>query len=159
MLYPVLVHKDKGSAYGVMVPDFPGCFAAAETLDDLPAAVQEAAELFFHEEEFEVPAPGDAEAYLAGDPGATLIFVDINTDKLSTKKERVNLTAPVYALREIDEYVKAHGTNRSKFVFSAALSAVREANRVVTQPTGTTRFKEVRVLRSRKAKRKKIEAA
>jgi hypothetical protein len=29
MLYPVYVHKDPDSAYGVTFPDFPGCFSAA----------------------------------------------------------------------------------------------------------------------------------
>ena len=32
MLYPVYVHKDPDSAYGVTFPDFPGCFSAADEL-------------------------------------------------------------------------------------------------------------------------------
>lgn len=41
MLYPVVVHKDQDSDYGVTVPDLPGCFSAGETLD---AALENAKE-------------------------------------------------------------------------------------------------------------------
>ena len=41
MRYPVIVHKDPESDYGVTVPDLPGCFSAGETLD---AALQEVVE-------------------------------------------------------------------------------------------------------------------
>ena len=38
-----IVHKDAGSAYGIQFPDVPGCFSAADDLDDLAAAASEAA--------------------------------------------------------------------------------------------------------------------
>lgn len=41
MHYPVVIHKDTESDYGVTVPDLPGCFSAGETLDE---ALQEAME-------------------------------------------------------------------------------------------------------------------
>ena len=34
MRYPVVIHKDPESDYGVTVPDLPGCFSAGETLDE-----------------------------------------------------------------------------------------------------------------------------
>lgn len=44
----VLVHKERGSSYGVSFPDFPGCIAAAASYE---AAVKQAAEaLAFHAE-------------------------------------------------------------------------------------------------------------
>ena len=55
MLYPVYVHHEEGSAYGAIVPDFEGCFAAADSLRDLPAAVQEAAEALFEGKEAGIP--------------------------------------------------------------------------------------------------------
>jgi predicted RNase H-like HicB family nuclease len=33
--YIAIVHKDPDSAYGVSFPDAPGCFSAADTIDDL----------------------------------------------------------------------------------------------------------------------------
>ncbi len=34
MRYPVVIHKDPGSSYGVTVPDLPGCFSGGDTLDE-----------------------------------------------------------------------------------------------------------------------------
>lgn len=42
--YIVIVHKDEGSAYGMTFPDAPGCFSAADEIDDLFAMAQEALE-------------------------------------------------------------------------------------------------------------------
>jgi len=45
MHYPVVIHKDKGSDYGVIVPDLPGCFSAGETMDEALKNAVEAIEL------------------------------------------------------------------------------------------------------------------
>jgi len=34
MRYPVVIHKDQDSDYGVTVPDLPGCFSAGSTVDE-----------------------------------------------------------------------------------------------------------------------------
>jgi predicted RNase H-like HicB family nuclease len=44
MRYPVVIHKDKSSDYGVTVPDLPGCFSAGETMEDALTNVVEAIE-------------------------------------------------------------------------------------------------------------------
>ena len=44
MRYPVVIHKDKTSSFGVMVPDLPGCISAGDTLDESLAMVREAIE-------------------------------------------------------------------------------------------------------------------
>lgn len=126
MLYPVYVHHDKGSAYGATVPDFEGCFAAADDFRDLAAAVQEAAEVYFEDEDMEVPEPSDPESF-EGEAftDGSWSFIDIDTDRLNTKKERVNISVPTYALREIDEHVEAIGDNRSHFLYSTALKVIR----------------------------------
>ena len=41
MRYPIVIHKDPDSDYGVTVPDLSGCFSAGDTVDDaLTQAVQ-----------------------------------------------------------------------------------------------------------------------
>ena len=45
MNYPIVIHKDKRSDYGVTVPDLPGCFSAGGTLDEALAMAKEAIEL------------------------------------------------------------------------------------------------------------------
>ena len=75
----------------------------------------------------EIPVPSQLEE-LRGNPdyeGGQWVFIDVNLDALDTRKERINLSVPVYALREIDTYVQAHGGNRSGFMVSAALSVAR----------------------------------
>ena len=42
MQYPVVIHKDVESIYGVTVPDLPGCFSAGETLEEAGESAQEA---------------------------------------------------------------------------------------------------------------------
>ena len=44
MRYPVVIHKDPESDYGVTVPDLSGCFSAGETLDEALLEVVEAIE-------------------------------------------------------------------------------------------------------------------
>lgn len=42
--YIVIVHKDENSAYGMSFPDAPGCFSAADEIDDIFAMAAEALE-------------------------------------------------------------------------------------------------------------------
>lgn len=44
MLYPIVIHKDKDSDYGVTVPDLPGCFTAGSTMDEARTYAVEAME-------------------------------------------------------------------------------------------------------------------
>ena len=44
--YPIVIHKDPESCYGVTVPDLPGCFSAGDTLEDALKQATEAIE--FH---------------------------------------------------------------------------------------------------------------
>ena len=46
--YPIVIHKDPGSAYGVTVPDLPGCFSAGDTVKETLKHAREAIE--FHME-------------------------------------------------------------------------------------------------------------
>ena len=47
MLYPLYVWKDSGSAYGATFPDLPGVNTAADEVDALNRAAQEAVELIY----------------------------------------------------------------------------------------------------------------
>ena len=126
MLFPVYVHQDN-DVFGVTIPDFPGCFSAADDWRSVPRAVQEAIEVHCEGEDVELPAPSSLEdlARSRQYEGGQWVFVDVNLDNLDTRKERINLSVPVYALREIDRYVQAHGGNRSGFMVHAALAVAR----------------------------------
>ena len=66
MNYPIVIHKDKRSDYGVTVPDLPGCFSAGATLDEALAMAREAIELHLEgliEEGLGVPKALSLEAH------------------------------------------------------------------------------------------------
>jgi hypothetical protein len=42
-----------------------------------------------------------------------------------TPKERINISVPVFALREIDEHIIKLGENRSHFLYTTALKVIR----------------------------------
>ena len=96
MLYPVYVHKDPESTYGVTFPDFPGCFSAADDLEELPRLAQEAVEVHFEGEDMEIPSPTAVEE-LAADPayqGGFWLLLNIDLTKVNTKSVRLNISLP-----------------------------------------------------------------
>ena len=127
MLYPVYVHKDEGSAYGLTFPDFPGCFSAADEMADLPRMAQEAVELHFEGEDIPIPTPSVPEAW-AGDErfeGGYWMLVEIDLARIRNAPVRLNISLPVYLVRQIDNYAKAHHQTRSGFLARAAEEAMR----------------------------------
>ena len=68
--YIVIVHKDEHSAYGMSFPDAPGCFSAADEIEDIFAMATEALELWaegMREDGLPIPEPRDFEL-LRADP-------------------------------------------------------------------------------------------
>lgn len=129
MLYPVYVHVgDATHAHGVTIPDFPGCFSAADEWQDLPRMIQEAVELWCEGQDIELPQPTSLEQ-LMRDPeyeDGVWMLVDVDTTRLETKAVRLNISLPQSLVREIDDYAKAHGATRSGFLAEAARRAMRQ---------------------------------
>ncbi len=125
MRFPMIIYKSENSAYGGLLPDFPGCYPMGETLDELLADVQGAVETWMEGEDPSIfPAPASLEVVQAS-PDAknrTLVLVDVNTSFLDSATERVNITVPRYALSAIDRLAKAQGLSRSAYMVRSALS-------------------------------------
>lgn len=128
--YTALVHQEGDSAYGLTFPDLPGCAAAADSWDAIPAAVAEALDLWFEDMPDVIPAPLDAvrarpEVVAELADGATLMHVPyIAPDSVV---QRVNITMERALLRAIDQTAKARGMNRSSFLALAARHALTGA--------------------------------
>ncbi|MDA8428442.1 MAG: type II toxin-antitoxin system HicB family antitoxin [Geobacteraceae bacterium] len=123
MLYPAYIHVgDDQHAHGVTIPDFPGCFSAADDWEDLPRMIQEAAEVYFEGEDIPVPAPTSLEQLTANPEyqGGVWLLVDIDLAKLKVKAKRVNITMSENLLQEIDRYAVQYHMTRSGLLAQAA---------------------------------------
>lgn len=128
MLFPVVVHKDPGSSYGVTIPDMPGCFTAGDTLEEALRNVQEAVETYLHDET-DIPAPSPIDRWAREPEFADGLFalVDVNLDFMMDETVRVNISAKRSALSRIDLAAKAAGEDRSEFLVRAALERASRA--------------------------------
>jgi predicted RNase H-like HicB family nuclease len=128
MLYPVYVHLgDETHAHGVTIPDFPGCYSAADEWQDLPRMIQEAIEVWCEGDELDLPEPTPLEK-LANNPeysGGVWLLIDVDTSKLETKAVRLNISLPQGLVKEIDAYARSHGASRSGFLAQAARQAMQ----------------------------------
>lgn len=128
MLFPVVVHKQPRSAYGVIIPDLPGCVTAGNTLDEALRNVQEAVETYLHGEKLvPVPSPLDRWAREPDYSDGVFALVDIDLDFMADETVRVNITAKRSALALIDRVAKARGEDRSEFLIRAALERATSA--------------------------------
>lgn len=127
MHYVAVIDKDEGSAYGVRFPDVPGCFSAADTLDEIVPNAIEALALFFEDRET-IPARGleAVREEVAEDlaAGAVLMMIPYISDL--RRVVRVNLSLNKGLLDTLDEAARARGMTRSAFVAKAATREIRD---------------------------------
>ena len=111
MFYPIAIEAgDEKHAYGVIVPDLPGCFSAGDTLDDAIYSAKEAItghiELLVELEQ-DIPAVSTV-AELAKDPqysDYTWALVEIDMTRLLGGSEKINVTLPKSLIDRIDRCV------------------------------------------------------
>ncbi|MBF5078503.1 ribbon-helix-helix protein, CopG family [Paracoccus sp. NBH48] len=121
--YIAIVHQDGDSAFGLTFPDLPGCFAAADSWDAIPAAATEALDLWFEDQPDVTPSSLDTvKKHLAVINAAATggVLLPVPYIPADTAVERVNITMERSLLRAIDETAKARKMTRSSFLASAA---------------------------------------
>ena len=123
MLFPVIVHKEKRSDYGVVIPDIPGCFTAGKSLDEALRNVQEAVEVHLHGAA-DVPFASSADIWVKHPDfkGGSLHMVDIDLGFMKDETVRINITAKRSQLAAIDRAARAVEMDRSAYLVSAALT-------------------------------------
>ena len=126
MRFPVVIHKDKDSDYGVTVPDLPGCFSAGDTVDDALTNAVEAIECHIEGMLIDgetVPSARTMEFHSKNRQfsGGLWALADVDLSKLSGKAKRVNITLPERLLVQIDSYASRSGETRSGFLVHAAM--------------------------------------
>lgn len=133
MLYAIAIEKgDEDTAYGVIVPDIPGCFSAGDTLEEAFENIREAIAghlecLVEDDEDIPLARPlgyhFDNEDY----QGMTWAVVDVDVSRYLGKTEKVNVTLPSRLIHLIDDKVasdKARYKSRSGYLASLAEQAL-----------------------------------
>lgn len=129
MLFPLAIHKEKNSCYGVTVPDLKGCFSAGDTLDEAVANASEAIkghlELLI-EDGFAIQKPKPIETHKRRPElkAAIWMLVSVDLTTLSGRAKRINITLPEKLLTAIDDSARKHGETRSGFIARASMEAL-----------------------------------
>jgi predicted RNase H-like HicB family nuclease len=132
MRYPIAIEPGtETTAFGVIVPDLPGCFSAGDTLDDALAGAEEAAAAWIDatlDEGRAIPAPSSLAAVRRNPDyaGWTLGVITLDPALLDDTSERVNITLPRRVLRRLDALAGAAGESRSGYIAHLTLEEHRQ---------------------------------
>ncbi|WP_136066415.1 type II toxin-antitoxin system HicB family antitoxin [Modicisalibacter radicis] len=135
MLFPIAIERgDDEHAYGVAVPDLPGCFSAGDTLEEALANVREAIEGWLEvavEHGDPIPEAKTVESHVDNPDYAGWIWavVDIDVTPYLGKSHKINVTLPDLLVKQIDDFV-AHNTGdktRSGFLARVAMQELARA--------------------------------
>lgn len=127
MRYPVAIEPgDAKHAWGVTVPDLPGCFSAGDTLDEALDNAREA--ILLHVEGLiddgaPIPDASSIEKFRAKRDfkGHVWALVEVDLSQLEDTTERINITLPRRVLRRLDAAAHAAGESRSGYIAHLAL--------------------------------------
>ena len=144
--YIALIRKDRKTCFGVDFPDFPGCIAAGDTLEEARANAEAGLALhveYMIEKGEAIPEPSALDAVMAKpehrDGVATLIPLRLGKGRAV----RINITVDERLLKELDAEAAHRGESRSGFIAScvratiaSAVPAAARASRKVRQTHG-----------------------
>ncbi|MFK3661001.1 type II toxin-antitoxin system HicB family antitoxin [Scandinavium sp. NPDC088450] len=128
MHFPIAIEcGDENHAWGVIVPDLPGCFSAGDTLDEAIINANEAItahiELLLEAGE-EIPHVSMVND-LAGNSefkGFTWALIDVDVLRLLGGSEKINVTLPKSLIDRIDRCVARHPEYKSRSGFLAQVA-------------------------------------
>ncbi len=131
MHYPIVIHKDSNSDYGVIVPDLPGCHSAGGDIEEALRMARDAIEchiggLLLDGDPIQPLQPLEIHQANPDFIGGIWFIVDIDLSQFDNQVERVNITLPRTVLRSVDACATRMGESRSGFLVRAALQAMRE---------------------------------
>ncbi|MGH6787353.1 MAG: type II toxin-antitoxin system HicB family antitoxin [Novosphingobium sp.] len=125
-----LVRKDDDSAFGVEFPDLPGCFSAADEIEDVMPNACEALELWFEDAADVKPMRLDqVQAACAADLAAGAFIVAVPRIRRTGRVVRANISLDRGILDAIDKAAAERHLTRSAFLTDAARKAIEQPAR------------------------------
>lgn len=135
MRYPIAIEPgSESTAWGVVVPDLPGCFSAGDTLEQAMVQAEDAITAWIEvaiDADQDIPAPSDIEALRAAHPelqGWLWALVKVDPAMLDSTFERVNISLPRRVLHRLDARARSAGETRSGFIARMALEGREQAH-------------------------------
>lgn len=126
---PVAIHRDRGTVYGVTVPDVPGCYSWGDSIGEAMIHAHEA--IYAHFEtlaetngdwgELRVSTIGELRNNMAYE-NVIWAIVSIDPAEFDATPERIDISVPRFALRRIDRFIAQRRESRSGFLVRAALN-------------------------------------
>lgn len=123
-----VVHKDADSAFGVHFPDLPGCFSAADEIEQLVPNACEALELWFEDaaEEVEPRSLDEVRGRAAADLAEGAFIVAVPRIRRSGRQVRANISLDRGMLDAIDRAAADRHLTRSAFLADAARNEIEQ---------------------------------
>ena len=135
MRYPIALEPgSESTAWGVVVPDLPGCFSAGDTLEQAIVQAEDAITAWIEvaiDAGQDIPAPSDIEALRAAHPefeGWLWALVKVDPAMLDDTLERANISLPRRVLRRLDARARSAGETRSGFIARMAVEGHKPAH-------------------------------
>ena len=124
--FHAVVHKEEDSAFGVHFPDLPGCFSAADRMEDIVPNAVEALALWFEDTDEAVePSPVESiRKRVAKDLAEGAFLVLIPWIGRNSKPARVNISIDRAMLDAIDAAAALRRLTRSAFLAEAARNEI-----------------------------------
>ncbi len=128
MRYPIAIEPGTdATAWGVVVPDLPGCFSAGDTMEEALIQAEDAITAWIEtalDSGQAIPAPSSIDELRAGHAelkGWLWALVKLDPAMLDDTLERVNISLPRRVLHRLDARARLAGETRSGFIARMAI--------------------------------------
>ena len=132
MRYPVAIEPGTdAAAWGVIVPDLPGCFSAGDTLEEAMIQAEDAIMGWIEtalDDDQDIPAPSPVKSLRTAHPefeGWLWALIKVDPAMLDNTLERVNISLPRRVLHRLDACARSAGETRSGFIARMAFKGKR----------------------------------
>lgn len=128
MRYPIAIEPGtESAAWGVVVPDLPGCFSAGDSMEEAMIQAEDAVTAWIEtalDAGQDIPKPSSIDALRAGHSdlaGWLWALVTVDPAMLDDTLERVNISLPRRVLHRLDSRARDAGETRSGFIARMAI--------------------------------------